>query len=136
MRECMEWLHEAGRTVHVQCYELLQHEEQVLSGRTHPMMVTSATGGYLLSGVTVERDEKTVEARKRKMEASRSGKSKEGKSGADVGWKRKRALAEAQGGEGAEGMKKEEEEPGKGKRARVDAPSAPACEDDAGPSSK
>ncbi|XP_051909059.1 tRNA (adenine(58)-N(1))-methyltransferase non-catalytic subunit TRM6 [Hippocampus zosterae] len=54
--ECFTKLKEQGGTVNLRLTDTWLRHYQVLPNRTHPMLLMSGGGGYLLSGITVETD--------------------------------------------------------------------------------
>ncbi|XP_071962025.1 tRNA (adenine(58)-N(1))-methyltransferase non-catalytic subunit TRM6-like [Antedon mediterranea] len=54
--ECYTKLRERGGILNIRITETWLREYQVLPNRTHPMMMMSASGGYLLTGTTVALD--------------------------------------------------------------------------------
>lgn len=51
--ECYTYLHENGLAIRMQLCDTWKREFQTLSGRCHPEMRMTTSGGYILSGIYV-----------------------------------------------------------------------------------
>lgn len=61
LMECYVNLREKGTAINIHLSETWWRHYQVLPARTHPEINMNGTGGYLLSGITVEPDTPTTE---------------------------------------------------------------------------
>lgn len=62
LMECYVNLREKGTAINIHLTETWWRHYQVLPARTHPEIAMNSTGGYLLSGITVEPDTPSTEA--------------------------------------------------------------------------
>lgn len=62
LMECYVNLREKGTAINIHLTETWWRRYQVLPARTHPEIAMNSTGGYLLSGITVEPDTPSTEA--------------------------------------------------------------------------
>jgi len=62
LMECYVNLREEGTAINIHLTETWWRHYQVLPARTHPEIAMNGTGGYLLSGITVEPETPSTEA--------------------------------------------------------------------------